>query len=98
MSLAQRIVLVFGFLLVLGMALFPPWKRLYDMPEYNYRRELGHVAHIEEAAGYHCILIDQSPGVSLVNLRIDTTRLAVQLIAVLTLTGMLYLLFRPART
>ena len=90
MNLAQRIVLIIGFLVVLAMALFPPWKRQYDVRRYDLR-------HVEESTGYHLILVDQSSGDESGNLRIDTTRLAVQFIAVSTLTFMLYLILLPAR-
>ena len=93
MNLAQRIIVILSFLVIFGMALFPPWKRLYDV----YDDQTDKVVHLERAAGYHLVLRDQAPANEYSILRIDTTRLAVQLFAVIILTGLLYLAVRPSR-
>jgi hypothetical protein len=94
MNLPQRIVLIFAFLVILAMALFPPWKRIY-----NYPAEYGDYMnpHMEQSAGYHLILRDQSSGNAYAILRIDTTRLGVQFVAVLVLTGLLSVILRSAQ-
>ena len=89
MNLAQRIVLIVGFLLILSMSLFPPWKRIYINPAD------ATTPHFEAAAGYHLILRNQSTGSFYAMLRIDTTRLGVQFVAVLVLIALLYLILRP---
>ena len=98
MNLAQRIVLIISFLAVLGMALFPPWKRIYNYPA-EYIKDISPYMnpHNEQSAGYHLILRDQSPGNPYAILRIDTTRLGVQFIAVLVLTGLLFVILRPTQ-
>jgi len=93
MNPAQRVVLIIGFLVVLGMALFPPWKRLFEAPNYDLEK----VVHVEQSAGYHLILLDQSSGSPYVTLRIDTTRLEIQFIAVLILISLLYFILRPTQ-
>ncbi len=84
-NLAQRIVLIAGFLIVLGMALFPPWLLVYKYPG---------LPQTERAAGYFLIFEQHAPqdraalaalfGLPLeqaeprfFSLQIDRTRLAV---------------------
>lgn len=107
MNLPQRIVLIFAFLTILGMALFPPWVYVYDF--------LGK-AHAERPAGYHFISGQHVPrdqaqlavlfaldpnvlgtistGLQFYSIRLDATRLLVQISAILLLTSILYLALR----
>lgn len=66
-SMAQRIVLIVGFLAILGMALFPPWVYVYTPPRNS------EIVRTERPAGYHLILgshipQDQTQLVALFNL------------------------------
>ncbi len=57
MNLPQRIVLIFAFVIVLGMALFPPWFFVFDPPAI-----LSHnLVRAERPAGYHLLFTDHSP-------------------------------------
>ena len=105
MNLAQRIVLLLGFLLLLAIVLFPPWVFIYKHPE---------LAAIERPAGYHLILGQHAPqdrtelsklfgltyrdvSLAFVNIRIDQTRLTFEIVGVLLLTAILCLLLRSPR-
>jgi hypothetical protein len=94
MNLPQRIVLIFAFLVILAMTLFPPWKRIY-----NYPAEYGDYMnpHMEQSAGYHLIIRDQSSGSAYAILHIDTTRLGVQFIGVLISTCLLFVILRSSQ-
>jgi hypothetical protein len=106
MNLPQRIVLVLAFLVILVMALFPPWVYVLNASE-------AHI-HAERPAGYHLLFgqhvpTDQSQlltlfgippteyewaPLSFFSLRIDGTRLFIQLAATILLTSILYLALR----
>jgi hypothetical protein len=58
LNLAQRIVLVISFLVILGMTLFPPW--IYVFNPSVPLREAGYV-RAERTAGYHFMFADHSP-------------------------------------
>jgi hypothetical protein len=104
-NLAQRIVLIAGFLIVLGMALFPPWLLVYKYPG---------LPQTERAAGYFLIFEQHAPqdraalaalfGLPLeqaeprfFSLQIDRTCLAVQIGTTLVLVSILYLALRSAK-
>jgi hypothetical protein len=103
-NLAQRVVLIAGFLIVLGMALFPPWLYLYRYPR---------LPPAERPAGYFLIFEQHAPqdraalaalfGTPLneadpqfFSMEIDRTRLIVQIGATLILITILYLALRSA--
>jgi hypothetical protein len=105
MNLAQRIVLLFGFIILLVTVLFPPWVFIYKHPK---------LAAIERPAGYHLILGQHAPqdrtelsklfgltyeevSLAFVNIRIDQTRLTFEIIGILLLTALLDLLLRSPR-
>jgi hypothetical protein len=52
MNVAQRIVLLVGFLVLLIAVLFPPWLFIYKHPE---------LSAIERPAGYHLIFGQDVP-------------------------------------
>ncbi len=52
MNLAQRAVLLLSFLVVLAIALFPPWIYIYRLPK---------LPEEERAAGYHLIFGQHTP-------------------------------------
>lgn len=111
-NLAQRIVLIAEFLIVLGMALFPPWLLVYKYPG---------LPQTERAAGYFLIFERHAPqdraalaalfGLPakedvprlgqaeprFFSLQIDRTRLAVQIGTTLVLVSILYLALRSAK-
>ena len=112
MNLAQRIVLILGFLIILSMALFPPWIYVYDPPEIVRRHES--VGKTERSAGYHLVWNNNIPDdqayltqlfslnadqadLKFFSMRIDGTRWTIQIIAALLLTGILYLALRPSK-
>ena len=115
MNAPQKFVLIVGFLLVLSMALFPPWTFVFDKPESSFRG--GDVAsshgteHVERPAGYHLVfgqhvpqdetrlnaLFGREVEIQYISTRIDTSRLTIQIIAVLLLVGILYLVLYAAR-
>ncbi len=80
MNQRQRLVLILAFLVVCGMALFPPWKAPTDYGEAD--------------AGYKLVFWP-SHGHTLA--RVDSARLAAQLIAVVALAGAAYLILRRSR-
>lgn len=105
MSFLQRVSLTTGGVVILGMALFPPWLFVYRYPE---------IPPIERPAGYHSLFgqhvpQDQQqvarlfgattggPIIRFISLRIDITRLAVQILATILLTSLLYLATRPRK-
>ena len=112
MNLAQRVVLIAGFLIVLGMALFPPWLYVYKYPG---------LPQTERAAGYFLIFAQHAPqdrvGLAALfglpvkedvpllgqaeprffSLQIDRTRLAVQIGTTLILMTILCLALRSAK-
>ncbi len=107
MNLAQRIVLILGFLIILGMALFPPWVFVY-----NYHGA-GPSVRAERPAGYRSIFNQHFPtdraylsalfginsesgraGLQFFSLSIDRTRLAIQIAVAVILTAILYLAIR----
>lgn len=55
MSTPQRIVLLVGFFVILGMALFPPWLYVYTPPHNS------DAVRAERPAGYHLIFNDHVP-------------------------------------
>ncbi len=74
MNLPQRIVLILGFLAILGMALFPPWVYVYDYPGCCSGRI--HAQRSERPGSYHLIFGQHIPqdSTGLVALfNIDTT-------------------------
>jgi hypothetical protein len=64
MNHKQRITLVVGFLLVLGMSLFPPWRVIYDIPgEQGQKLGFGDTyiggipkGRVERSGGYRFLL------------------------------------------
>jgi hypothetical protein len=102
MNLAQRIVLLVGFIVLLAAVLFPPWVFIYKHPN---------LAALERPAGYHFILGQHAPqdrtelarlfhmsyydaDLGFMNIRIDQTRLTFEIAGVLLLTIILYFLVR----
>lgn len=56
-NLAQRIVLIISFLVILGVSLFPPWTYVFSPPA-----DLRHrFVRTERPAGYHLLFNDHSP-------------------------------------
>lgn len=106
MNRRQRIALIISFIVVLGMAIFPPWRIVYDIPG----EDLGYMkipkGRIERSGGYKFLLTDHDTSLSTtvtvnsesttayVTRRIDYYRLATQISVVLLLTGMAYLILR----
>ena len=110
-STLQRIVLIFVFLVIFTMALFPPWIYVFSPPA-----ELrGSYVRVERPAGYH-FMSDHSPqgeerllsvfnlspreyerrviSLHLFSIRLDTSRLEVQIGVTLLLTAILYFALR----
>lgn len=57
MNPGQRIVLIIGLLIILGMILFPPWVYVFNPPtDLRYR-----LVRMERPAGYHLLFNDHSP-------------------------------------
>jgi hypothetical protein len=75
LNLAQRIVLIICFIVILGMTLFPPWVYIFNPPA-----DLRHrFVRVERPAGYHLLFNDHSPQdlsqlLVLFNLTPDATR------------------------
>jgi hypothetical protein len=103
----QRIALIAGFVLILSMALFPPWLTVYDIPADKDRVVIPARGRAERSAGYHFLFQqDNSRSMSTYvdlsgetaaayrSTKIDTLRLGVQLIGALLLTGIAYLILR----
>ena len=110
MNIPQRIVLVLGFLIILGMSLFPPWVFVYNF--------LGK-AHAERPAGYHFIFGQHVPqdqtqlaalfsldtkilgtislSLQFYSMRLDGTRLFIQISATVLLVSILYFALRSKR-
>ncbi len=105
MNLAQRIVLLLGFLLLLVIVLFPPWTYIYRFPN---------LPEAERPAGYHLIFGQHAPQdrtalaqlfatdykytqLVFFNLRIDQSRLTFEVVGIVSLTAILYLLLRSPR-
>jgi hypothetical protein len=100
--LAQRLIFIIGGLVIAIMALFPPWIFVYKYPE---------LPAMERPAGYHSLfgqhvpqdptalaqLFGSHPVLAFVSLRIDATRLSVQIVAAIVLTAVLYSALRPRR-
>lgn len=55
MNIAQRAVLILSFLVILGMALFPPWIYVYNPPRDS------DAVRAERPAGYHLIFNEHTP-------------------------------------
>lgn len=100
MNATQRIVLIAGLSVALGMILFPPWKYVYDLPK-------PFLTHAERPAGYHLIFIEPIPNdqselgalfglekdtaiLQFFSVKLDGSKTAVQVVAVLFLTAILY--------
>lgn len=122
MNLPQRVVLIFAFVVILGMTLFPPWTFVFT-PTGDLKEIL---VRTERPAGYHLLFSNPQPtdetallalfnmgrerrdlwdqpygGASyfLVRLdafsvRLDTSRLVIQIGVTLLLTAILYLALR----
>lgn len=56
-NLTQRIVLILSFLVILGMALFPPWVYVFN-PAADLRDRF---VRTERPAGYHFLFADHTP-------------------------------------
>ena len=74
MNLAQQIVLIVAFLVILGIALFPPWIFVYSFP--GCCGGAIHAEHSERPAGYHLIFGQHVPQdrtylVALFNINMD---------------------------
>jgi hypothetical protein len=116
MNLSQRIVLVLAFLVILVMALFPPWFFVFDPPTMLRQN----FVKAERPAGYHLLFTDHSPedqiqllrlfnlipepweepilSLQSFSIRLDTSRLAVQIGAVVLLAAILYLALGKAKS
>jgi hypothetical protein len=126
MNSPQRIVLIASFLIILGMALFPPWVYVFT-PTGDLKDIL---VRTERPAGYHLLFSNHQPtdetallalfnmgrerrdlwyqpwgGASyfLVRLdafsvRLDTSRLLIQIGVALLLTAILYLALRSGKS
>jgi hypothetical protein len=98
MNLAQRIVLIFGFLVLFIAILFPPWLYIFQAPDSP---------QVERPAGYHLILGQHTPQdakalsrlfslqylnpeLEFFSMRIDHTRLMFEIVGVVLLTAFLY--------
>jgi len=102
----QRVILILGFVVVLGMGLMPPWRIIYDISG----EDLGYMkipkGRVEQSDGYKFLFRNHDAGLSstvtvnfetttaYVTRRIDYYRLAMQISVVLLLTGMAYLILR----
>ncbi len=110
MNTKQRVILIVGFVLVLGMALFPPWVAVYDIPADKDRTFLRVRGRVERSAGYH-LLFHQDNGQSMSSAvtvegeyaeayrstRIDIVRLGVQVVSTLLLLGILWLVLKDRK-
>jgi hypothetical protein len=107
MNISQRIILILAFLIILGMALFPPWVYVYNF--------FGKV-QAERPGGYHFIFGQHVPqdqtqlaalfsldtstlgtislGLQFYSMRLDGTRLFIQISATLLLMAILYFALR----
>ena len=106
MNLAQRVVLIAGFVIILVMVLFPPWLFIFKHPA---------LPQSERPAGYHLIFNQGSPEdqqelmrlfavrspqmaqLQYFSVRIDNTRLSVQLIGTLLLIAILFFILGNKR-
>lgn len=106
--------MIVSFVVILGMALFPPWSFVFDPPAI-----LKGLVKAERPAGYHLLFTDHSPqdqdqllrvfnltpkpweqtilSLQSFSTRIDTSRLAVQIGAVVLLGAILYLALGKAK-
>jgi hypothetical protein len=112
MNVAQRLILIVGFFAILGMTLFPPWTYLYNPPRldrmerpagYHFifsdhtprdQQRLIEIFNLGPNNEYNWAL----QGLRFFTIRIDTTRLTVQVTATLILITILYLAFRSRST
>jgi hypothetical protein len=109
MNVAQRLTLIAGFFAILGMTLFPPWTYLYNPPRLDrMERPAGyHFLFSDHTPRDQQRLIEifnlgsnnrALQGLRFFTIRIDTTRLTVQIAATLILITILYLAFRSHST
>jgi hypothetical protein len=103
MNLYQRIVLAVAAVVIAGMTLFPPWVFVFQHPER---------ARVERFAGYYPIWRSNTPTdqgalaslfqvnvrLTFFSIRIDTTRLGIQIAAVLLVTILLAVLLKSRNT
>jgi hypothetical protein len=103
MNPSQRIVLILAFLAILGMALFPPWTFIYDEPEAKrverpagYHLIFGQYApeNLDQLKAQFGLRPDYHTALQFFSIRIDGTRLFVQISTTMVLTSILYLALR----
>ena len=102
MNLPQRITLALGAVAIAAMALFPPWLFVHQYPEdprierfagyhpiwrANNPTDLTALNDMFQVSGFMGELMYYS-------IRVDTTRLSIQIAAVLLVTVLLTVLFR----
>jgi len=85
MNWTQKRILAGGILLFTVSLLFPPWQSTYQRPG---------TSRVERPLGYSIIFSPPTNNNRLLGLRIDTTRLVFQLLAIFATTGMFYILFK----
>ena len=103
----QKLVLAVSAMAILAVTLFPPWLYVYTPPQGS-----AESSKAERSAGYRLItsppLIDEhvmplfgfmyrKQDVSMLSVRLDMNVLAVEVVAILILTGLLYFLLRNWR-
>lgn len=103
----QKFVLALSAMAILAVTLFPPWLYVYTPSQ-----DTEGSSKAERSAGYRLItsppLIDEhvmplfgfmyrKQDVSMLSVRLDMNVLAVEVVAILILTGLLYLLLRNWR-
>ena len=105
MNVPQRIVLFIGFLVLLVVVLFPPWLFVFKHPNLaaverpaGYHLILGqHAPQDRTALGQIFSLKYEHTELMFFNIRIDQTRLTVEIVGVLLVTTILCLLLRSPR-
>ena len=109
LTFPQRIVLGLGATAITAMSLFPPWTFVFKANDLRIERFAGYHpiwlsnAPTDSAALSRLLSFDVGYGdLALVTMKIDTTRLAIQIIAVIIVTVLIYSLLKgepkPART
>ena len=101
MNLPQRIILALGALAIAGMALFPPWLFVLQYPDLRIERFAGYYpiwrsnTPTDLRALNEMFQVSGSMGhLMFYSIKVDTTRLYIQIAAVLLVTILLTILFR----
>jgi hypothetical protein len=93
----QRVVLVLGAGVILMMALFPPWTFVYNYEQLRIERFAGYHAiwmsnsPTDSTTLSKLLSVDVPPAdLALVTMKIDTTRLTIQIVAIILVALLIY--------